>query len=95
MYADDADSFFVPEQLLHLLRDPSLAVQHSAYSLVTRIAAKHVSDLVVEVELDTDEGRVIDLPDELIKLLEARVSDEVLQTPEEYSSVRAGISLRF
>lgn len=74
-------------QLLHLLRDPSLAVQQSSYDLVVRIAEKHVSDLVVEVELQTDARPTIALPQELIELLSAKLSTDVLSSPEQYAAV--------
>lgn len=76
-----------PHQLLHLLRDPSLAVQQSSYDLVVRIAEKHVSDLVVEVELQTDMPPTIALPQELIELLSAKLSPDVLHAPEQYAAV--------
>lgn len=74
-------------QLLHLLRDPSLTVQQSSYDLVVRIAEKHVSDLVVEVELQTDAPPTIALPQELIDLLSAKLSPDVLHIPEQYAAV--------
>ncbi|KAK4699559.1 E3 ubiquitin-protein ligase listerin, partial [Phenoliferia sp. Uapishka_3] len=73
------------DQLVKLLRDPSLAVQQSSYDLVDRIAAKYVSDLVVEVELETEESPIIELPAELIALLAGQLSPTILETPEDYS----------
>jgi hypothetical protein len=52
------------------LQDPSLAVQLSSYNLLRRIIAQHVSDLVVETELDTEEAVKIEYPVALLKLLE-------------------------
>ncbi|GAA5949321.1 hypothetical protein JCM10213_006714 [Rhodosporidiobolus nylandii] len=57
-------------QLLRLLHDPSLAVQLSSYDLLRRIIAQHVSDLVVETELDAEEQVVVEFPAGLLKLLE-------------------------
>ncbi|KAL8278772.1 hypothetical protein RQP46_008841 [Phenoliferia psychrophenolica] len=73
------------DQLVKLLRDPSLAVQLSSYDLVDRIAAKYVSDLVVEVELDTESPPVIELPKQLVKLLSKQLAPSILETPEDYS----------
>ncbi|KDE03065.1 hypothetical protein MVLG_06425 [Microbotryum lychnidis-dioicae p1A1 Lamole] len=66
------------DQLLRLLRDPSLAIQHSSYGLVTRIAAQHVGELVVEVELDQEGVLKGLLPDSLIELLSDKLPGEVL-----------------
>lgn len=76
-------------QLVKLLRDPSLAVQRSSYELVDKIAAKYVSDLVVEVELETENAPpVIELPAELVTLLSDQLAPTILDTPEDYSRVR-------
>lgn len=64
-----------PSQLLRLLQDPSLAVQLSSYNLLRRIIAQHISDLVVETELDTEEAVKIEYPAELMKLLGAPLKD--------------------
>ncbi|GAA6034281.1 hypothetical protein JCM8097_003822 [Rhodosporidiobolus ruineniae] len=62
-------------QLLRLLQDPSLAVQLSSYDLLRRIIAQHVSDLVVEVELDAEEKVKIEYPAALLKVLEEPLRD--------------------
>lgn len=82
------DAEHLLEQLLRLLRDPSLAVQRSAFDLVVRIAEKYVSDLVVEVELETETPPTISLPGELMALLSEKLSPELKQTPADYSKVR-------
>ncbi|GAA5836983.1 hypothetical protein JCM11251_004464 [Rhodosporidiobolus azoricus] len=63
------------EQLLRLIQDPSLAVQLSSYDLLRRIVTRHVSDLVVEVELDTEEKVIIQYPSALLRLLETPLRD--------------------
>ncbi|SCV69490.1 BQ2448_2510 [Microbotryum intermedium] len=73
------------DQLLRLLRDPSLAIQQSSYSLVTRIAAQHVSDFVVEVELDQEGVLKGTLPDSLIQLLSDKLPGDVLLEPQHYA----------
>ncbi|GAA5859119.1 hypothetical protein JCM1840_003760 [Sporobolomyces johnsonii] len=60
-------------QLLRLLQDPSLAVQLSSYDLLRRVIVKHVGDLVVEVELDQEGETRVELPEELVRLLERQV----------------------
>ncbi|GAA5950000.1 hypothetical protein JCM21900_001361 [Sporobolomyces salmonicolor] len=60
-------------QLLRLLQDPSLAVQLSSYDLLRRVIGKHVGDLVVEVELDQEGETRVELPGELVRLLERKV----------------------
>lgn len=75
------------EQLLRLLRDPSLAVQRSTFDLVVRIAEKHVSDLVVEVELETESPPTIALPDELMALLGDKLSVDLKANPTEFPKV--------
>lgn len=60
-------------------------MQQSSYDLVVRIAEKHVSDLVVEVELETETPPPIALPQELVELLTTKLSPTVLQNSEEYS----------
>jgi len=52
-----------------------------------RIAEKHVSDLVVEVELQTETPPTIALPQELIDLLSAKLSPDVLHAPDQYAAV--------
>ncbi|GAA6012470.1 hypothetical protein JCM10207_007100 [Rhodosporidiobolus poonsookiae] len=59
------------DQLLRLVQDSSLAVQLSSYDLLRRVIAQHVADLVVEVELDTDETVKIEFPTALLRLLDA------------------------
>ncbi|KAI5475113.1 ubiquitin-protein ligase E3 [Pseudohyphozyma bogoriensis] len=73
------------DHLLRLLRDPSLTVQQSSYDLVCRIAGKHVADLVVEVELETEASASVELPEELIVLLSAKLDADTLDSPEEYA----------
>ena len=74
------------DQLLRLLQDPSTAVQQSAYDLVCRIATKHVSDLVVEVELESDAApEAIELPAELVKLLARRLPGDALEREGEFA----------
>ncbi|SDA06537.1 BZ3501_MvSof-1269-A2-R1_Chr4-2g06583 [Microbotryum saponariae] len=73
------------DQLLRLLRDPSLAIQHSSYGLVTRIAAQHVGELVVEVELDQEGVLKGVLPDSLIELLSDKLPGEVLLEPQHFA----------
>lgn len=46
-----------------------------------------MSDLVVEVELETENPPTIALPQELVDLLSAKLSPDVLQQPDEYSKV--------
>lgn len=82
------DSF---ARLLHLLKDPSLAVQQSAYDLVSRIAEKHVTDLVVEVELNPDGTEVLELPKELVALLMDKLPVDTLESPKQFSAVRPPI----
>lgn len=62
--------------LLRLLADPSIAVQQSAFELTGRAAEKHVGDLVVEVELRTEDDpdpAPIELPASLTTLLGTRL----------------------
>lgn len=70
------------DRLLRLLQDPLLAVQISSYDLLRRVVRKHVEDLVVEVELDTEEKIEIGLPSALVKVLETRLDGDNL-LPEE------------
>ncbi|KAG0655711.1 hypothetical protein C6P46_000745 [Rhodotorula mucilaginosa] len=58
------------EQLLRLLQDPAFAVQLSSYQLLRRVIDKHVSDLVVEAELDVEDKLEIRLPPALVTALE-------------------------
>ncbi|GAA5970378.1 hypothetical protein JCM11641_001687 [Rhodosporidiobolus odoratus] len=59
------------DQLLRLLRDPSLAAQLSSYDLLRRIITQHVSNLVVEIELEAEQEQVvIEFPTELLNLLQ-------------------------
>ncbi|GAA5860656.1 hypothetical protein JCM8547_005490 [Rhodosporidiobolus lusitaniae] len=62
-------------QLLRLIRDQSIAVQLSSYDLLRRIVAQHVSDLVVETELDTEEKMLIEFPAGLVKLVETPLKE--------------------
>lgn len=80
------------DQLLRLLQDPSMAVQHSSYNLVSRIADKYVTDLVVEAELDGDTVGVIQLPLELIALISNRLPFEISQETNEYYKVCQNMS---
>ncbi|GAA5947534.1 hypothetical protein JCM3765_001719 [Sporobolomyces pararoseus] len=74
------------DQLLRLLQDPSLAVQISSYDLLRRVVHKHVEDLVVEVELDSEEEIKIQLPSSLVKILETRLDGEDLDEPAKAST---------
>ncbi|GAA5872634.1 hypothetical protein JCM3774_001869 [Rhodotorula dairenensis] len=58
------------DQLLRLLQDPAYAVQLSSYQLLRRVIGKHVSDLVVEAELDVEDKLEIRLPTALVSALE-------------------------
>ncbi|BGP46344.1 hypothetical protein JCM10450v2_002186 [Rhodotorula kratochvilovae] len=64
------------EQLLRLLQDPAWAVQLSSYDLLRRVVTKHVSDLVVEAELDAEESLEIKLPTALVQLLQRRLDED-------------------
>lgn len=66
-----------------------MAVQRSTFDLVVRIAEKHVSDLVVEVELETESPPTIALPDELMNLLGDKLPTDLKDTPTEFSKVRS------
>ncbi|GAA5913647.1 hypothetical protein JCM6882_008707 [Rhodosporidiobolus microsporus] len=72
------------DQLLRLVQDPSLAVQLSSYDLLRRVIAQHVSDLVVEVELDTEEKVRIEYPAALLRLLQNPLKDD--DEPEKATS---------
>ncbi|GAA5904173.1 ubiquitin-protein ligase RKR1 [Sporobolomyces salmoneus] len=74
------------EQLLRLLQDPSLAVQISSYDLLRRVVQKHVEDLVVEVELDTEEKIEIQLPRTLVNLLQTKLDGDEMDSPEKAST---------
>jgi hypothetical protein len=52
------------------LQDPAFAVQLSSYQLLRRVIDKHVSDLVVEAELDVEDKLEIRLPPALVTALE-------------------------
>lgn len=80
------------DQLLRLLRDPSLAVQISSYDLLQRVVRKHVEDLVVEVELDAEETIEIQLPASLIKLLEVKLDSEDLDSSAQVSVFTSHLS---
>lgn len=73
-------------QLLRLLQDPAYAVQLSSYQLLRRVIGKHVSDLVVEAELDVEDKLEIGLPAALVSALENRPDSD------EPSQVRGGFS---
>lgn len=62
-------------------------MQQSAFGLVSRIAAKHVTDLVVEAELDEEQSIPIELPAELLELLMVRLDDDILDEPAGYHKV--------
>ena len=74
-------------QLLNLLRDPSLPVQQSAFQLIGRTVQKHIADLVVEVELDTESTATIELPAQLLALVSAKLSVESLGSLEDVAEV--------
>lgn len=74
------------DQLLRLLQDSSLAVQISSYDLLRRIVHKHVEDLVVEVELDTEEKLGILLPSSLIGILKEPLNAQDLANPSKTST---------
>lgn len=75
-------------QLIHLLSDVSSSVQQSAHQLLTRIVEQYVIDLIVEVELDSDAIRVIELPESLIRLLSKALKVDALESIDDYSDVR-------
>ncbi|KAK4058560.1 hypothetical protein OIO90_000004 [Microbotryomycetes sp. JL221] len=60
------------DALARLLRDPSLKVQRTAFDLIIKLVESHVTDLVVEVELDSDNALTIALPTELVQLISAK-----------------------
>lgn len=64
-------------QLLRLLQDRAWAVQLSSYDLLRRVVTQHVSDLVVETELDSAEELEIKLPGALVRLVEMPLVDEL------------------
>lgn len=69
------------------MQDPSLSVQKSSYNLVSRIAEKHVTDLVVEVELDTESTIVLEIPQELVGLISKKLPVTIMETPEQFPLV--------
>ncbi|KPV76129.1 uncharacterized protein RHOBADRAFT_53112, partial [Rhodotorula graminis WP1] len=64
------------EQLLRLLQDPAWSVQLSSYDLLRRVVLQHVSDLVVETELESAEEMEIKLPASLVELIEMPLANE-------------------
>ncbi|GAA5851231.1 hypothetical protein JCM9279_007491 [Rhodotorula babjevae] len=64
------------EQLLRLLQDPAWPVQLSSYDLLRRVVVQHVSDLVVETELESVEDLEIKLPASLVQVVEKPLVDE-------------------
>lgn len=74
-------------QLLNLLRGPSLPVQHSAFQLIGRTVQKHIADLVVEVELDTESTTTIELPAQLLALVSSRLDVESIGSLEDAAEV--------
>ncbi|KAM0747033.1 hypothetical protein T439DRAFT_104716 [Meredithblackwellia eburnea MCA 4105] len=84
------------DKLVRLLGDPTLSVQLSSYELVDRIAAKYVSDLVVEVEVEKEEPPVIELPAELVLLLSEPLEPGTQDYPKASSFLLAWlIAFRF
>lgn len=52
-----------------------------------RIAEKYVTDLVVEVELDSESTIAIELPQDLIKLLSIKLPTDILENPDQFPLV--------
>lgn len=65
--------------MCHLLTDPSLEVQKMSYQLLQTAARKHTEDLVIEAGVDTEDSVRIELPIELLDLLQRTVDDETFQ----------------
>ncbi|KAH8826836.1 hypothetical protein DL96DRAFT_1604472 [Flagelloscypha sp. PMI_526] len=63
-------------KMCHLLTDSSLLVQKMSYQLLHTAARKHTEDLVIEAGVDTEDAVKIELPLELLDLLQRTIDDE-------------------
>ncbi|KAM6492444.1 hypothetical protein JOM56_012168 [Amanita muscaria] len=63
----DADCF---PKMCHLLNDPTISVQKSAYHLLNIAARKRTEHFVIEASVDVESNMKIDLPEELITILQ-------------------------
>ncbi|KAK7439775.1 hypothetical protein VKT23_017349 [Stygiomarasmius scandens] len=61
-------------KMCHLLLDPSADVQKMAYQLLQQAAKKWTEHLVVEAGVDTEETVKVELPDELMVILQQSLS---------------------
>ena len=59
----------------HLLSDPSVDVQKMAYDLLREAAKKRTEYLVIESGVNTEDAK-IDLPVELVNLLQSTLDEE-------------------
>jgi len=60
--------------MCHLLLDPSADVQKMAYQLLQQAAKKWTEHLVVEAGVDTEETVKVEVPDELMIILQQSLS---------------------
>jgi hypothetical protein len=85
----------LPTQLVRLLGDPSIHVRRTALRIVDRLVGKHVEELVVEVEVSSSGGEtgeksapLVQLPTELLGLLERPFGDGVIAEPTDQDVTR-------
>lgn len=62
--------------MCHLVTDASEFVPQMAYKMLREAAYKRTEFLVVEASVDTDETPPLNLPDELVQLLQQSFLDE-------------------
>src|SRR6266550_2253320 len=65
---------FTSLQISHLLLDSSADVQKMAYHLLSAAAKKRTEHLVIEAGVDVESTTKIDLPDELMAILQIDLS---------------------
>lgn len=67
--------------MCHIITDPSDTVQRMAYKMLKESAVKYTEYLVLEAGVDSEAEVKLELPLELIELLQMSLSDEDAEDP--------------
>ncbi|KZT00638.1 uncharacterized protein LAESUDRAFT_708574 [Laetiporus sulphureus 93-53] len=72
-------------QTCHIITDSSFDVQRMAYQLLHEAARKYTEHMVIEAAVDSDEQVKVELPSELIEILQRSLNDDPDELHQEYT----------